>query len=145
MQILFYHAKKNIFDKLVRTFTKSDYSHVELRFSDGMCFSSSPRDGGTRFKKIDIDDKNWHIIDLYNVSKDTENKIRNLANEMVNKKYDWLGVLGFVIPLFPSDENRWYCSEICAYLLDKANVIICYHKISPEGLNYIIKRFYNVK
>ena len=55
MQIAFYKAKfGNFTDKIVSAFTFSPYSHCEMVFSDGICASASLRDGGVRFKYINL-------------------------------------------------------------------------------------------
>ena len=52
MRVAFYKGEGNFFDKLIRWWTKSSYSHCELIFSDGIFFSADPRDGGVRYKNI---------------------------------------------------------------------------------------------
>jgi hypothetical protein len=43
--------------------TGSPYSHVELVIN-GVCCSASPRDGGVRFKRIDLASGKWDVIDV---------------------------------------------------------------------------------
>ena len=58
MKLAFYKAKHGTkIDKIVAAAIGSEYSHVELVFSDGICFSASPRDKGVRFKTINLDRK----------------------------------------------------------------------------------------
>jgi hypothetical protein len=85
------------------------YSHVELVFSDGIAFSSSPRDGGTRFKRIYFDDK-WHMYNLGELTQ--ERAIRAWCASQVPARYDWRGILGFNIPLVDYSLNHWFCSEV---------------------------------
>lgn len=100
-----------------------------------MFFSSSPRDGGVRFKSI-VPGDSWEIIDLGEIS---EFRIRNWCQLQDGKKYDWTGVLGFLFPTHP-DKNRWFCSEICLKALQiQMNIPIPCWKISPNELYYLIK------
>ena len=55
MQVLFYKARGTALDRLIRWWTDSPYSHVELvlaKQEDGrlLCASAHPQDGGIRFK-----------------------------------------------------------------------------------------------
>lgn len=52
-----------LYNRLVRWWTDSEYSHCELVFSDGMCGSSSWLDGGVRLKRIELDPDHWDVID----------------------------------------------------------------------------------
>ena len=53
-----------IYNRLVRWWTKSPYSHVELVVSTGRAWSSSFEDGGVRSKLIDLDPAKWDLVDL---------------------------------------------------------------------------------
>jgi hypothetical protein len=119
MQVIFYVAKYGTWqDGIVAHWTRGPYSHCELLFSDGMAFSSSPRDGGTRFKQIEFKPHHW---DLYPLSVDGEKEaaIRLWCEGQLGKKYDWLGIFGFVVKNSAiQDPKKWYCSEICANVLN---------------------------
>ena len=68
MKVALYKGKRGgfagVFDAAVRWWTRGAYSHVELVFSDGMAASSSTRDGGVRFKRIDFKPEHWDFIEL---------------------------------------------------------------------------------
>jgi hypothetical protein len=114
-------------DKLISIWTMGPYSHVELIFSDGMSFSSSIRDDGTRFKNIIYDDK-WDIIEL-NFPFD-EIKMREFCESQNDKPYDLLGVFFSAgLKLNLQDKNKWFCTEIIGYSLYLG------------GLNDILKHF----
>jgi len=131
MKLAFYIADNGKFyDKLINVWTGNyGYSHVELVFSDGVSFSASNREGKVRFKEIHYDPKRWVIINL-SFSRAEELAIRKAAIKLINKKYDWKGVLlhqfiGRIIGHITSDydiialqsKNKWWCSEIVAFLL----------------------------
>lgn len=104
------------------------YSHVELFFSNGMSFSSSPRDGGCRFKVISYDDK-WIGVDIP-MSPQREYELALKCMKYEGKKYDWLGIfLYFLIPAGIEDGSRWWCSEVCAKVLD-----ISKYRITPNKM-----------
>jgi hypothetical protein len=122
MKIAFYKASGKFFDKLIRWWTSSPYSHCELVFSDGSWFTSSIRDGGVRFKPLLPDYDAWDYIEVP-VDTFDEERLRRWGLARLGKKYDWIGAFigaAFSIPLEIPD--RYFCSEICV-----------------EGLQYIGK------
>lgn len=122
MQIAYYKADGTLFDKAIRIWTGGPYSHVEIIFSDGMWFSSSPRDGGCRFKHIAKDAK-WDY-QYINISPSDEDKVRAFCEKQNHKKYDWVWIfLTQLIPLNIQERNKWGCSEIVVAALQQANYI----------------------
>ena len=120
MKIIFYKNKGEPLDILIRLITNGKYSHCELIFSDGVCFSSSPRDGGVRFSNIALKDNHWDYLEL---EVDDEEKIYNWCKQYVGQKYDWLGAISCVYPIVQGAKNRWFCSEICIKCLIDNNII----------------------
>lgn len=99
---------------LVRAWTDSSYSHVELVFSDGWAGSSSFSDGGVRLKRIDFDPANWDFVELPAA---LEHAARAWFATYKGEKYDLLGNLQFILAPFGEDGRRWFCSEACAAAL----------------------------
>lgn len=131
MELWFYIAKfGDCTDKIIATWTRGPYSHVEMVFPDGECFSSSPRDGGVRFKKINRSNK-WSSIKL---SIDYNENIRKDCEKYVGLPYDWYGCMGLTLGFSRIEEkNKWYCSEICAFILNKYGAELP-SKVSPNTL-----------
>lgn len=121
MQIAFYKARHGtLLDRLIDACTgRVGYSHVELVFSDGTWFSSSARDGGVRFKRIDPDPAHWTIFPA-RITGAHEHAVRCWATTQLGRKYDYPGVLGFVLPALRLSRRRWFCSEICAAALSRS-------------------------
>lgn len=103
MKLAFYKDKGDMFDTLVRWWTRpkffkfwesARYSHVEVVFSDGLCFSASPRDKGVRFKSIDLTDGKWDVLEL-KVPQEGEALARLWSKGQAGKEYDWFGILFF--------------------------------------------------
>jgi len=136
VKIAFYKSGKGDWiDKAVNLFSGCyGYSHCELVFSDGMSFSSSPREGKCRFKNINYSDK-WCIIDLPSITSEKESQIRFECSRYVGKKYDYLGIFfWFLIPVGIEDGSRWWCSEVCSKLLG-----LMRYRISPNRLAEMFK------
>lgn len=131
MNLLFYIAKNgNFSDWLISTWTQGPFSHVELQFSDGICFSASKRDGGTRFKKIDVIPEHWAKINV----NCNENKIRDWCQNQLGCKYDLLGVLGLALHIKYKNKKQWFCSELVGEALRVGGLIKLNKPLSPNGL-----------
>lgn len=93
----------------IRLWTWSRWSHAELVI-DGVCYSSSSRDGGVRAKTIDLTSGRWDVVEL---PLSDEQAGKALAWFLTNDgdKYDWAGIWRFVLPFLPHGERRWFCFE----------------------------------
>jgi hypothetical protein len=130
MKLAFYvskidgHPLDNLIDALSGG---GGFSHVELVFSDGQCFSSSTRDGcegsdsqgrfnrpdGLRFTTIDFKPDRWKFFDIP-ASAEDEAAIRAWCEkETANRlaRYDYPGVLAFVNWWSREHPAKWFCSE----------------------------------
>lgn len=125
MKLALYKGEGNFYDLLTRLVTFSKYSHCELVI-DGVCYSSSPRDGGVRAKIIDLQDGQW---DTYSIKGD---KVKALSwfNNHDGKSYDWMGTIKSVIPLFVNHKDKWFCSEAIAAALNIEKP----YRFTPVGL-----------
>ena len=103
-----------IYNRLVRWWTRSPYSHVELIMPFGAAASSSAMDGGVRFKQIEFDPAKWDFVDL-------PSHLASAAEDWFNKHYgqpyDYLGNAHFVVSAIGDDKKKWFCSEACAAAL----------------------------
>lgn len=103
-----------IYNRLVRWWTRSPYSHVELVMSSGRAWSASFEDGGVRSKLIDIDPAKWDVIELPD---HLEPAAAAWFAARRGAKYDILGNLQFVLAAIPHSRKRWFCSEAVAAAL----------------------------
>ena len=56
------------------------------------------------------------------ISEMQEQRIRAQAENLVGREYDWAGIIfWFVFPVFKQSNRRWWCSEICGFLLKDRN------------------------
>jgi hypothetical protein len=145
MQIAFYKGSWKIGDILsdpgkfighvgicIRTLSK--YSHAELVI-DGLCWSSSARDGGVREKEIQLEDGHW---DVFPVLKEFDNREQALQwfREHNGLKYDFWGIAKFVVPFLRDSANRWFCSEAIAAALG----VLKPYKLAPKHLLKFVQR-----
>jgi hypothetical protein len=124
------------------------YSHVEIAFDEysvsgdlSMCFSSSWRDGGVRFKGIDLTDGKWDVVDVPAGPLDTVSVFR-WCDPKVGGKYDVPGVLAFKVPFLRHVGAEWFCSEICTAALQQVGFFrgALPHKLSPNALYLLATR-----
>lgn len=100
------------------------YSHVELLFSDGAWWSSRPG-AGTSFVWLGRADLHeWCRMKL-KVDSRQEERIREWCFNHCHRKYDWFGVIRFILPFLPIklSKRRLFCSEACIKALQDNNVL----------------------
>lgn len=118
MRAAFYKATppgaKGFYNRLIRWWTRSPYSHVELIFSDGYAASSSYMDGGIRFIAGNFDPARWDFIDL---PSELEPAARAWFTTNAGRRYDLLGHLHFILGPVRDDRQGWFCSEAVAEAL----------------------------
>lgn len=99
----------NISHYITRLGTWSGYSHAELVI-DGICYSSSARDGGVRSKLIDLSSGHW---DVFNLTDNKQVKAKALAwfVEHHGNPYDYRNIVRYVLPFIGHNKNHWVCYE----------------------------------
>ena len=130
VKLAFYKGEGNWVDKVVRWWTKSQYSHVEVIVGDTW-ISSSPRDGGVRSMRMEsYNAEHWDIIGYPGVS---ASDVFDLFRNTKGSKYDFIGILfSQVLPIGLHSNTKWYCSEWAAELkYDNTN-------ISPQELYELV-------
>jgi len=152
MHLAFYRGKGTFSNKLIRWWTRSKISHVELVFdaedkikglNRSLSFSSSSRDKGVRFKNISYDNK-WEIVrimphpDLDEISKIftwCSNETRK------NRGYAFQDLFRFVLPFINTVKNKWFCSEICVAALQHIGYLKYFtaQNTDPQKLYEIVK------
>jgi hypothetical protein len=110
MKLALFKGRKRIFNVLIAAWTKGQYSHCELVFSDGMCGSASHIDGCVRLKRIQFDPELWDFIDIPGDEID-EAEARKWYEDHRGEIYDYVGLLGFVIRPVTGRYGRWLCSS----------------------------------
>ncbi len=132
--LAFYKGPGDWITKAIRAITRGPYSHVELLFSNGYGFSSSGQDRGVRSKRIVPDPAKYDVVPLY-ITPAQERLLQAWCQNQLGRKFDWVGMLRYLLPFIPSNPNRWYCSAICITALQMIGLLteVPVH-ISPNAL-----------
>ena len=107
----------------------------------GKCFSSTTRGdwNGVRFapaSEVLKHPERWSYIEI-EVDDERFEEAIGFASLEVDKPYDFLAILGFVIPFGVQNKAKWYCSEICSWFIS-----LCkgerwqFKRISPRRMAY---------
>lgn len=116
----FYRAHGDWQDRIVRTVTRSPYSHAELLGGPlldrkARCVSASRRDGNkVRVKCIMFQPGHW---DFLTVPIDGRECWRR-AIRHVGAPYDVIGAVLTVTPIATNRRGLWFCSELLGHAAD---------------------------
>ena len=126
MKLAFYKAKGDWVDLLIRVFTNSKYSHVEIVYNKDW-YSSSPRDGGVRVKKIQDDGNSWDFIEV-DIDKE---RLYLKYREYKGRGYDFKAILlSNILPIGWHSKSKMTCSEFVADVLGYGNP----SKFNPQDI-----------
>jgi hypothetical protein len=123
MFIGFYKGPGDSVTKLITLLTMGPYSHCELFFSDGTCFSASGRSTpAVRFVAQPLRRDRWDLIELP-FSPEQELHLYRFCARYIDLAFDWHGIFKFICPWLKDRANRYYCSEICILALQNMGLL----------------------
>lgn len=130
-----FSTQSTIPSAIIRWRDWSDYSHVELIMPDGKLLGAN-LDG---VKLRDPYKVAKRLILEIEVTEEQANRIYLNAMMQIGKKYDWAGIFGFVASRNWQETDKWFCSELIAWLFLKAGIKLLrtddIHRISPHLLS----------
>ena len=134
IQVAFYKGQGGWIHKLIRWWTKSPYSHVELVLPDGKTWISispfltsrvAPR---IRHRIDNPDAWDYLVFKLSDRPPVQEYQLAQLykfIDVTQGAKYDWVGmVMSHFCPYLIKRKERWYCSEWIAHALVNSRIIM---------------------
>ncbi len=107
------HRWTDIGGHVIAAWTRSPYSHCEIVI-DGMCYTSSIRDGGVRAKRIDTSAPHWTVLPV--PWADAERAL-SVYRSMQGMPYGWMDLIAQHVLRLPITGRGVICSEICAAML----------------------------
>jgi len=123
---------------------------IKIHYYD-KCFSSTTRGDaeGVRFapaSEVLKHPERWDYVECI-VGDDAYEGFKAEADKLVGKKYDFLGIFGFLNPFPVHSKMKWYCSEICNWAKKLLGITRKKSKrISPRKSAYkMVKAGYELK
>ena len=107
------HRWNDIGGHLTAWWTRSPYSHVEIVIN-GVCYSSSLREGRVRPKPIDLTPSWWRVIPI--TWRDEDAALR-VFRRYEGEPYGYWDLLTQHVLRLPVDDPGLLCSELCALML----------------------------
>ena len=118
--IALYKGEGDLVNKIVRWWTKSEYSHAELVLNDKQTWIGiSPfiKARLVQRKVHNYDPTKWDFYEIP-VNQEQHNLIMDFYNLTKEAQYDWIGMLASqFLPCRIKHKSRWYCSEWISYAL----------------------------
>jgi hypothetical protein len=127
-----------------------NYCHTELWLPDeafsfetnglrlGQCFSARP--DGVSFKSAEkvLTGYAWDYWEI-EISQKCYERIMSFMNKEAGDKYDYSGLMHYILVFVAQDPNRWYCSEIVGTIADIIGVIdlIEYEMVTDKTEDYV--------
>lgn len=122
IRVAFRYNDTRLFPRLVTLLRGGDSAHCEAanrwRGQYHTCTSASFMDGGVRQKTIELTADKWRIYEITDVSK---LEIEEWFQANKDKKYDVVGLLGFVWRRITGSKNKLFCSEAVAEMIGLDN------------------------
>ena len=107
------HRWNDIGGHLTAWWTRRPESHVEIVIN-GVCYSSSLRDGGVRPKPIDLTPSWWRVIPITWRNEDAALRVFRCYD---GQPYGYWDLLTQHVLRLPVDDPGLLCSELCALML----------------------------
>jgi hypothetical protein len=110
--------------RLVGLLTWSDYVHVELQLSNGLCITASLKENRVVIRYLDINEDDYYPVEIP-CTAEQEEMIYEKAMRIAygGAEYDVDGIIHFLLFLWQQRPDKWFCSELIVYLLMFAGVL----------------------
>lgn len=134
IDIAFYKANGRRRDRVIRRWTRSPYSHVEILLMDGETLVGINPPTKNIVKKSFPGkytlERDWDLVSI-SIDSDQEKRLLEFTSRTMGHKYDWVGMLlSNLVPFKVKQKNRWYCSEWVLEALLYADILQT-REISP--------------
>ena len=125
LRIYFYKGAGSLYDRAIRWWTNSPYSHCAVTLTDVQgditLYEAIEGDGVRRahvVDEIDLRPSQWDYIDIP-VSSESWTRVGDWCNNERGCGYDWLGMLLSQVLFIPREHpDKWFCSEFAAAALE---------------------------
>lgn len=131
--MLQFSTQRTLGSWLIRKFTWSDYSHVDIVLPDGRLLGAMS-DGVAIREPYPCDRVARYKLDIPMISHDLA---KIFAEDQLGKDYDWPAIFGMIIRNNWQQPDRWFCSELVAWAFQQAGSPLINdqgHRITPRDL-----------
>ncbi|MBE0471771.1 MAG: hypothetical protein IBX55_19955 [Methyloprofundus sp.] len=131
MIILQFTARRKIGSWLIRQFTWSDYSHVDIVLPDGRLLGAR-LDGGVSIQPTGDFEK------CLRVAVDAPDHVIDIALTQIGKHYDISAIFGIIFRRDWHKPKKWFCSELVAWAFEQAGTPLLrtenFNRVTPRDL-----------
>ena len=107
-----FSTTKNIFSKFIRSFERSNYSHVSIVHPEGYLVSAIYKG----VKKLPLD----YYPTYQDFCVDAPKEVLDFALSQLGKRYDFLALFAFLFMRKWDEKSAWICSELVAWSFNEA-------------------------
>lgn len=115
--IFYAHKGNSLLSRAIRLFSPK-YNHISIRI--GQTIYEAHIHTGVRKVRYSKWEGRKSIVAYREIKTKEEKRVRAFLEKQVGKKYDTLGIIGFIWGLIPPKKDKWYCSELAKVALYKA-------------------------
>ena len=129
---IFFANSNTITSWIIRLFTFSKYSHVGFINEDTNTVLDSDGNTGVSEYPVGLLYKNYSKVYIFPLVIPYKSYYRALFE--IGKDYDYLGVIGLPFNRDWQEDDKWFCSELVAYVLQGFITIKDQHRVTPNNL-----------
>jgi hypothetical protein len=131
-----FSTSKGLASRLIRFYSWSEFSHVDLVLPDGKLLGAR-LDGGVQIRPPDYEQftKVKRLVAAVTPRQGT--RIYQLALDQIGKPYQMKSIFGFAFRKDAVSTGTWFCSELVAWLFAKVGHPLVFkpvNRVSPEDL-----------
>jgi hypothetical protein len=116
IKVAFRYGERRFLSRLICWWRGGDSAHCEVAVGEVgqpmRCITASWLDGGVRHKIMPLPPDKWRI---YTVTAEVEPF--SWFDQHEGEKYDFLGLLSFVVSVIRHRKRGWFCSEAAAHII----------------------------
>lgn len=138
--ILQLSAEDNIVSETIRTWTRGNYSHVDIVMPSGTLLGARS-DGGVQIRQPNYAPFTTTKRVMFGGGKDWDDAFYTFLMEQIGKPYDTWAVAGLALDRDWRHPDKWFCSELAAAALEQGHFILPlstgFSFISPRDIELI--------
>lgn len=127
-----------ILGRLIDTFSgRGGFAHAELLWDSDISYTAQPM-GGTNYARHNHLNCDWVVYELPEVCDD--GTIRRWCDSELGCRYNFGGVMHFVLPFMAQNPKKWFCSEIVVAALQQVGLFpneVAW-RVSPNRLKKLL-------